>query len=364
MRTGLSLLSALVVSMSCMISWAPSALAAPAALKDDVRLQGAGATFPNPLYQRWVSEFQKSNPTIKIDYQSVGSGGGIKAITEKTVHFAGSDAPLSKKEIEALGGAANIVQVPSTAGAVVPAYNLPEVKETLKFSGEVLAEIYQGRISKWNDPKLAELNPGVALPDVGITPAWRSDGSGTTFVFTSYLATQSESYKSTIGSGKQVSWPVGQGGKGNEGVAAAVQSTKGALGYIELNYALANKITFGEVKNKNGKFVKATPESISAAGEGAVEVLKGNVLAANIWNQPGDKSYPISGFSYIIFFNDLGNAKTAEEAKAFVNFVQWCMTEGQDLAGTMDYAPLSSGVRAKVAEAIKGVNFKGEALVK
>jgi len=364
MRSGLSLFSTIIVSVASLVSCAPAAYASAPAMQNDVRLQGAGATFPNPLYQRWVSEFQKSNTSIKIDYQSIGSGGGIKAITEKTVHFAGSDAPLSKKEIEALGGASKIVQIPSTAGAVVPAYNLPEVKETIKFSGEVIAEIYQGRISRWNDPKIAELNPGVALPGVGITPAWRSDGSGTTYVFTSYLATQSESYKSTIGSGKQVSWPVGQGGKGNEGVAAAVQSTKGALGYIELNYALANKITFGEVKNLNGKFVRATPESISAAGEGAVEVLKGNVLAANIWNQPGDNSYPISGFSYIIFFNDLGNAKSADEAKAFVKFVQWCMTEGQDLAGTMDYAPLSSGVRAKVAEAIKGVTYKGETLIK
>ena len=334
------------------------------ALAQDVRLQGAGATFPNPLYQRWVSEFQKTHPTVKIDYQSIGSGGGIKAITEKTVHFAGSDAPLSKKEIEALGGNEKVVQVPSCAGAVVPAYNLPGVTGDVKFTGEVLAEIFTGKISKWNDAKLAAINPGVALPDLAIMPAWRTDGSGTTYVFTNYLATQSEAFKGSVGTGKQVAWPVGQGGKGNEGVAAAVQQTKGAIGYIELNYALANKIAFGSVKNYAGRFVKASAEAVSAAGEGAVESLKGNVLAADIWNQKGEEAYPISSFTYLIVYRDLANVKTAAEAGALNEFLWWATHEGQSLASTMDYAPLSKGVQAKVSAALGGLTHDGKPLEK
>jgi len=325
----------------------------------DVRLQGAGATFPNPLYQLWVSEYQKAHPNIKIDYQSIGSGGGIKGITEKTIHFAGSDAPLNKKEIEAMG-ADNVVQVPSCAGAVVPAYNIAGVTVPIKFTGEVLADIYAGKISKWNDAKIAELNTGVQLPDAGITPVWRSDGSGTTYVFTNYLASQSETFKGKIGAGKQVQWPVGQGGKGNEGVAAAVQQTTGAIGYIELNYALANKIPFGEVRNKHGKFVKASPETVSAAGEGVAGELKGSILAGNIWNQPGEKSYPISSFTYLIFYKDLATAKNDEEARALVGFVNWCMSDGQKLAKDRDYAPLSEAVKGKVADALKGLTYEGK----
>src|SRR5436190_7134906 len=301
-------------------------LAASAAMAGaaDIRLQGAGATFPNPLYQRWVSEYQKSHPTVKIDYQSIGSGGGIKAITEKTVHFAGSDAPMSKKELEAAGGAEGIVEVPSVAGAVVPAFNLPGVKE-LNFSGEVLAEIFMGKIAAWNDPKIAALNPGATLPATAITPAWRTDGSGTTFVFTNYLATQSEEFKGSVGTGKQVKWPAGQGGKGNEGVAAVVQQTAGAIGYIELNYATANKIPFGAVKNKDGKFVRASAETVSAAGEGAAARLSGTVLAADIWNQPGAKAYPISAFTYLVVYKDLSkvNIQSPQEARALADFLWW-----------------------------------------
>lgn len=338
-----------------------AAVSTLAAAGEDVRLQGAGATFPNPLYQRWVAEFQKSHPNVKIDYQSIGSGGGIKAITEKTVHFAGSDAPLNKKELQAIG-AENVVQIPTTAGAVVPAYNVPGLQKPLQFTGELIADIYQGKISKWNDPKIATLNQDVKLPDLAITPAWRSDGSGTTFVFTSYLTTQSEEFKGSIGSGKQVQWPVGQGGKGNEGVAAAVQGTAGAIGYIELNYAVANKISFGSVKNQAGKFIVASPETVSAAGATAAANLSGSLLAANIWNQTGDDAYPISGFSYIIFYKDLSNAKSETEAKAFIDFLTWAASDGQKLAGEMTYAPLADGVRTKVLEAIKTATYKGAAV--
>ena len=237
----------------------------------DVRLTGSGATFPAPLYKKWVVEFEKApaGKDIKIDYNSIGSGGGIKAITDKTVAFAGSDAPLSAREITALGGEDKVVQVPSCAGGIVPAYNLPDVSGEVKFTGEILAKIYQGTISKWNDPALTQINPGIELPNVTITPVYRTDGSGTTFVWTNYLGTQSEEFKGSVGVGKQVKWPTGQGGKANEGVAAAVQGTKGAIGYIEVNYANANKIAYGSVKNMAGNFVKASPETISAAGAGS-----------------------------------------------------------------------------------------------
>ncbi len=329
--------------------------------RDNVKLQGAGATFPNPLYQRWVSEFEKLHPEVKIDYQSIGSGGGIKALTEKTVHFAGTDAPLSRKELAALG-ADNVVQIPTCSGAVVPAYNVPGISQPLNFSGQVLADIYQGRIAKWNDPKITELNEGVKLPDLAITPAWRSEGSGTTFVFTNFLTTQSKSFKESIGAGKQVQWPLGQGGKGSEGVTAIVQSTAGAIGYMELNYAQANSIAFGKVKNLDGKFVSASPESVSIAGAAALDGMKGSVLAANIWNQPGESTYPISGFTYLIFYKDLRNSKNSAEAAAFKKFVIWCTSDGQRFASEMAYAPLTDGVKARVLEVLNDVTFKGDAI--
>ncbi len=325
-----------------------------------VRLQGAGATFPNPIYQRWVSEYQKQHPDVQIDYQSIGSGGGIKGITQKTVDFAGSDAPMSKKELAVAGGA--LVHIPTVAGSVVPAYNLPGFSGELKLSGDVLAEIFMGKISSWNDPKIAALNEGAKLPATAITPAWRTDGSGTTFVFTNYLTTQSEEYKNTVGAGKSVEWPAGQGGKGNEGVAAIVQSTPGALGYIEVNYATQNKIPFASMKNKSGKFVKASPETVAAAGAGAVSKMKAGALAVEIWNQSGDTSYPIAAYTYIIVYKDLSNLASAQKAQALVDFLSWATSGGQALAGEMDYAPLAADVQKLVAEEISGLTFKGQAV--
>jgi phosphate transport system substrate-binding protein len=325
----------------------------------ETRLEGSGATFPNPLYQRWAGEYQKVDSTVKINYQSIGSGGGIKNITDKTVDFAGSDAPMSKKEQAAAG--APIVHIPTVAGAVVPAYNLPDFAGELKLTGEIIAEIYLGKITKWNDAKIAAVNEGANLPDLLITPVWRTDGSGTSFVFTNYLATQSDAFKSSIGTGKQVKWPTGQGGKGNEGVTAGVQQTPGALGYIELNYATANKIPFASVKNKSGKFIKASGQTVAAAGAGAVEQMKDS-LAVDIWNQPGAEAYPISAFTYIIVYKDLGYLKDEKKAKALVGFVNWAATDGQQLAPSLDYAPLSSSVAAKVKEAIATLQWSGRPL--
>jgi phosphate transport system substrate-binding protein len=327
---------------------------------ENIRLAGAGASFPAPIYKKWVAEYQKANPTVQIDYQSIGSGGGIKAITDKTVAFGATDAPLNKKEIEAMGGESKVIQFPTVGGAVVPAYNVPGLKGDLKFTGEVLADIYLGKISKWNDAKIAALNPDQKLPDLAITPAYRTDGSGTTFVWTNYLATQSEAYKTAIGAGKQVKWPVGQGGKGNEGVAAVVQQTAGAIGYVEFNYAVQNKLANGLVRNAAGKFVKCSAAAVSAAGEGAVSQLKGNILAADIWNQPGDASFPIAAFTYIVVHSDLASVKSADEAKALIGFLKWTLTDGQKLAGEMDYAPLSPSVATKSLDALNSAKFGGK----
>lgn len=329
----------------------------------DVRLQGGGATFPNPLYQKWVSEFQKAHPDVKIDYQSIGSGGGVKGFTEKTFDFAGSDAPMNKKEIEAAGGEANIVEIPSTAGAVVPAYNIPGNPE-LRFTGDLLAQIYMGKVTNWNDPAIAAVNPGAKLPDLAITPAYRTDGSGTNYVWTNYLATQSDAFKGSIGMGKQVKWPVGQGGKGNEGVTAVVQQTSGALGYIELNYALANHISFGDVKNKDGNFIKASAETVSAAGAGAVSHMNGTILAADIWNQPGANAYPIASFTYLIVYKDLDNVKNADQAKALGEYLRWAETDGQKFAPELDYAPLAKPVQEKVMAALNTLTYQGAPLAR
>ncbi len=344
-RASIALVGSLAIAGTCMA---------------ETRLQGAGATFPNPIYQKWVIEYQKANPEVKIDYQSIGSGGGIKGITEHTVDFAGSDAPMNKKEIAAAKD--EVVHIPTVAGAVVAAYNLPGFNGELKLTGPLVVDIFSGKITKWNDAKIAEANAGASLPDMDITVAYRTDGSGTTFVFSSYLATQSEDFKSTIGASKQVKWPVGQGGKGNEGVTAIVQAFPGAVGYIEVNYALANKIPYALLKNKAGKFIKAGPDSVSAAGSGAVDQMKES-LAVNIWDQTSEAAYPISAFTYIIVYKDLAYLKSPEKATALVKFLKWSVTgDGQALATSMDYAPLADGVKAKAGAAIDALTFGGKPL--
>src|SRR4051812_19828435 len=317
-----------------------------------VNLSGGGATFPAPIYKRWVEDFEKNNPDVNVNYEAQGSGFGIKGITAKTLDFAGSDAPMSKKEIaEAEKAGGEVVHLPTVAGAVVAAYNLPGFHGELKLTGPVLAEIFTGKISKWNDPKIAALNGGAALPDTSITPVYRTDGSGTNFVFTNYLATQSEDFKGSVGVGKEVKWPTGQGGKGNAGVTAAVQQTNGAIGYVELNYALENKLGFALLQNKDGQFIKASPQTVAAAGEGAVEQM-GKSLAVNIWNQSGKDAYPISAFTYIIVYKNLSNLKDPAQKKALVEFLEWAEHDGQKMSAEMGYAPLSPGVQKKVDAAI------------
>lgn len=338
------------------------ALVAAPAFAGEVSLNGAGATFPQELYKRWVVEYQKAHADVKIDYQGIGSGGGIKGIDEKTIDFAGSDAPMNRKELKSIGGEGKMIEIPSCAGGVVPAYNLPGVTQDLNFTGAILADIFSGKITKWNDARIAKINEGVALPDLAITPAWRSDGSGTNYVFTNYLATQSEDFKDNIGIGKQVKWPVGQGGKGNPGVAQIVQQTKGAIGYIEQGFADSNKIAYGAVQNKAGKFVKCSLKSVAAAGGAAAEKLEGNLLAANLWNQPGDEAYPIASFTYLIVYKDLVNIQDQEKAQALVDFLSWATHDGQKFATELNFAPLAPEVVTKTDAALKMVNFHGAAL--
>ncbi len=353
---------ALVVSVAILSSF--SAISAERAIgrsANQIRVSGAGASFPVPLYSKWVTEFQAKHPSILIDYQGTGSGAGIKAITDKTVDFGGSDAPLSKKQLEAIG-ADKVVQIPATIGAVVPVYNLSGVSSNLNFTGEVLADIFGGKITRWNDAKLAGLNPDITLPDAAITPAWRTDGSGTTFVFTNYLASHSDFFRENVGMGSSVKWPGGQGGKGNAGVAAVVQQTAGSIGYVELNYATQNQLTFGSVKNDAGKFIKASPESIAHAASAAAEKLTGQVMATNLWNQPGESTYPIASFSYIIAHKDLSNMPSIQHAQALIDFLDWAIHDGQTIATSMDYGPLAPDVQAKVAANLKLFVYKGQAI--
>lgn len=326
------------------------------------RLQGAGATFPAPFYKQLVVAYERIYPDVLIDYESLGSGGGIQAITRQTVHFAASDAPMSKKELQAVGGEEAIVEFPTCAGGVVPTYNLPDVESELKFTGTLLADIYMGKVSRWDDPAIAKVNPGVRLPAISITPVWRTDGSGTTFIFTNYLSTQSEELKTTIGLGKQVQWPIGQGGKGNEGVTAVVQQTVGGLGYVEQSYADNNHLHCGIVQNKSGSFVKASPASVSAAGVEPAAKMQGQILAANLWNQPGEKSYPIASFTYMIVYKDLKNLPDRESAQALVSFLWWLTHDGQRHASKLGYAPLAPEVQKKVEQALKAIGYKGEPL--
>ncbi|HEY2588683.1 MAG TPA: phosphate ABC transporter substrate-binding protein PstS [Tepidisphaeraceae bacterium] len=338
------------------------AISSVAAVSGEVRFEGAGATFPEPLYERWVAEFQKLHPDVKIDYQGIGSGGGLKAITEGSVQFAGSDPPPTKDDIVKVGGPENLVVFPTCAGAVVPAYNVPGVTRDLSFSGELLADIYLGKVTKWNDPRIVALNPGAGLPNLAIIPVWRTDGSGTNAVFTAYLADCSDEFRQKVGSGKQVKWPVGQGGKGGVGPGQVIQQTEGTIGYLELNYARKNRIPFGAVENEGGKFLKATPKSVAAAGDAAAGDMTGPILAGRIGRQPGADVYPIAAFTYVLLRKDMSNCKSREQAQAVLDFLWWAVHEGQKDAAEMDYAPLGKAVQGKASKLLQGVTYKGERL--
>jgi phosphate transport system substrate-binding protein len=316
---------------------------------DGLLINGAGATFPYPLYSKWFNEYNKLHPDLKFNYQSIGSGGGVKQITEKTVDFGASDAPLTDAELQKAPG---VLHIPTVLGAVAVVYNgLPD---GLKLTSENLTDIFLGTLSRWNDPKIAAANPGMKLPDQAITVVHRSDGSGTSAVFTDYLAKVSADWKTKVGVGKSVKWPVGLGGKGNEGVTGSVKSTPGAIGYVELAYAKQNKLPMASLKNAEGQFMLPSIESTSAAAAG-VEIPAD--YRVSITNAKGKGAYPISSFTYVLAYKDQTDA---QKGQALADFLWWAIHDGQKSAPGLDYAPLPAPVVAKVEKTLKSVTVQGK----
>src|SRR5437867_12681850 len=303
-----------------------------------IQIQGAGATFPNPIYQKWISEYNKLHPNVEINYQSLGSGAGIRQLTNQTVFFGATDGPMTNDQLLAAPG--KILHFPTVLGAVVPIYNIPNLKAELKFNGQVLADIFLGKITKWNDPALTKLNPGVNLPATDITVVHRADGSGTTYIWVDFLSKISPEFKSKVGVNTAVNWPAGLGGKGNEGVAGLVTQSPGSLGYVELIYALQNKISAGSVQNMDGEFVKASVESVTAAAAAAASKMPPD-FRVSITNAPGKGVYPISSFTWLLFYE---NPRDKGQARVMVDFMKWALTDGQKYCAELGYAPLPAEV--------------------
>ena len=321
-------------------------LAVPAMAQ--TKLNGAGATFPNPIYSKWFSEYHKLHPDIEINYQSIGSGGGIRQVIAGTVDFGASDGPMTDDQLKE--AKMKILHFPTVLGADVPAYNIPGVNAELKFTPDALAGIFLGKITKWNDKALTGPNPGVSLPDRDIIVVHRSDGSGTTYIWTDYLSKVSPEWQSQAGKGTSVKWPVGLGGKGNEGVAGSIRQLQGSIGYVELIYAVQNNISYGSVKNAAGNFVKASLESVTAAAASAPKMPAD--FRVSITNAPGKDAYPISSFTWLLI---PAQAKDASHSKILADFLNWMVTDGQRMTAALSYAPLPEGVVQKEKEAIKQV---------
>ncbi|HVF89663.1 MAG TPA: phosphate ABC transporter substrate-binding protein PstS [Blastocatellia bacterium] len=326
----------------------------------EVRLQGAGATFPNPLYQKWFSEYNKTHPNSKFDYQSIGSGGGIKQISEGTVDFGGTDAPMKDEDMKAAKGG-DILHVPTVLGAVVLTYNLPGVQGELKLTPEAVAGIFLGRITNWNDQAIASENPGLTLPANSITSVHRSDGSGTSYVFTDYLSKVSPEWKEKVGAGTSVQWPAGSnalGAKGNEGVTGQVKQTPNSIGYVELIYAEQQKLPAATLKNAAGRFAKPALQSITAAAASIAGQMPDD-LRVSITNAPGPDAYPVSAFTYLLVYKD---QKDPVKGKALVDFLWWAIHDGQQMASEMGYAPLPAEVVTRAEAKIKSITYQGKPL--
>jgi phosphate transport system substrate-binding protein len=309
-------------------------------------LNGAGATFPNPMYQKWFSEYHKTHPDIQFNYQSIGSGGGIRQVLAQTVDFGASDGPMTDEQLSQ--AKTKILHIPTVLGAVVPAYNVPGVRGELKFTPEALSGIFLGKITTWNDPAIAKANPGVNLPAQSIVVIHRSDGSGTTYIFTDYLSKISQEWGGGPGKGTSVKWPVGLGGKGNEGVAGMIRQMQGGIGYIELIYAVQNKIDYGSVKNPSGAFVKASLDSVTAAAASSPRMPAD--FRVSITNAPGKDAYPISSFTWLLIPE---KSKEAAKGKILADFLTWMVDDGQKMTAELTYAPLPGNVAEKVKGAIK-----------
>ena len=334
------------------------ALAAPAAAQ--VKLNGAGATFPTIIYQDWMLSYNKAHPDVQLNYQSIGSGGGIRQFSDGTVDFGASDAPMSDSGVAAIQG--NVLHVPTVLGGVVPTYNLPDVTATLRFTPDVLADIFLGRITKWNDARIASVNPGVKLPDTDIVVVHRSDGSGTSFIWTDYLSKVSPDWAQKVGKGTSVNWPVGLGSKGNEGVTATVRQTPGAVGYVELGYAMINKLPAGAVRNKAGKFITPALESVTAAAAGAMTAMDPNTdFRVSITNPDGDKAYPIASFTWFLIHKQYDDPA---KAGALVKFVWLAETDGQSRPSELGYAALPKQLRPWIEARLKTITAGGKSVWK
>ncbi len=342
---------------ACVFPLALAALTAAAAPASAQTLTGAGASFPNPIYTKWFDAYNKKTG-VQINYQSIGSGGGIRQFTEGTVDFGATDGPMNEGQIAAVN--ANVLHLPTVMGAVVVTYNLPGLGETrLKFDGNALVEIFMGRLTKWNDKRLAALNPGAKLPDQDIIVVHRSDGSGTTYIFTDYLNKFSREWKDKVGYATSVNWPVGLGGKGNEGVAQQVKQTEGAIGYVELIYALSNDLGYGEIKNSSAKFITPSLESVTSAAASA-KLPKDTDFRVSITNAPGAEAYPIASFTWLLVRKD---AKDAAKAKIVKDFLVWMISpEAQKMAAELDYAPLPPEVVALIQSRLPTLKAGGKAI--
>ena len=334
--------------------WLTACLALTAVLpvQAAILVNGAGATFPYPLYSKWFDEFHKRNSEIQINYQSIGSGGGIRQVLEGTVDFGATDGPMTDEQLKT--APVSILHLPTALGAVVPTYNVSGV-EHLRFTPEALAGIFLGKVTHWNDPAIAKENPGVTLPAAAIVPIHRSDGSGTTYIFTDYLAKVSGDWQQGVGKGTSVNWPVGLGGKGNEGVAGLVRQTPNAIGYVELIYAVQSKVPYGEVRNRAGKFVQATLESVTAAAAAAAGNMPED-FRVSITDPAGPEAYPIASFTWLLVPTQI---KNAEKGAAIRKFLDWMLSDGQPLAAPLNYAPLPASVVALEHKALAKIHVGG-----
>jgi len=321
-----------------------------------IALQGAGATFPNPLYQKWVSEFGKVHTNIKIDYQSIGSGGGIKQIQAQTVDFGASDAPMSDADLKAAPG--ELLHIPTVLGAVVVTYNVASISQPLHLSGDVVADIFLGKIKKWDDARIKQDNPGVALTAADITVVHRAEASGTSYVFSDYLSKVSPEWKQNVGTDKSPKWPVGQGGKGNEGVTGQIKQQPNTIGYVELAYAVQNKLPAALIKNASGKFVEPSIDAVTAAAA-STSAQTPDDLRVSITNATGDNAYPISSYTYILAYKD---QKNADKGKAVVDFLWWGIHDGEQFAKDLQYAPLPAEIVKRTEAKINSITSGGKPL--
>ncbi len=314
-----------------------------------VLINGAGATFPYPIYSKWFNEYSKINTTVQFNYQSIGSGGGIKQITAKTVDFGASDGPMTQEQMNEAPG--RIYHIPMVMGSVAVTYNVPGVSKGLKLTADILADIYLGKLTNWNDSRIASINPGVNLPDLAIVVVHRSDGSGTSFIFTDYLSSVSSEWKGKVGKATSVNWPVGLGGKGNEGVAGVVKQTPGSIGYNELAYAAQNNLSYADLQNKSGNFIEPTIEATSAAASG---VPMPEDFRVSVVNSPNPQAYPIAGFTWLLIYKDMDDHTKGE---AIVNFIKWAIHDGQSYTKDLMYAPLPADVVGLIEKKLEHVKY-------